>query len=408
MHSRTYLFTSESVSEGHPDKLADQISDAILDAFLSREATAKVACETLVADNLIVIAGEFRTSDEALFNAIHDRAAEIARQVLRDAGYRDAATGIDPDRCEVQVRFNHQSIQINQGVVHPDGQLGAGDQGLMFGFACDETPDLMPYPIWLAHRLVRRQAQLRKSGALPWLRPDAKSQVTVLYEGHKVAGIADVVVSTQIERGLDPAWVTREVTREIIDPLVPAKLRTRDFRLWVNPAGPFEIGGPNGDTGVTGRKIIVDTYGGSCPHGGGAFSGKDPSKVDRSATYMARYIAKNIVAAGIARRCLIQIAYAIGLADPVSVMIDTQGTGSVPYEELEAAVKKVFRLTPSGIIATLDLARPIYRQTAAYGHFGRSDIDLSWERTDQVEALKAALMDPLRYKAVEQKTLSSP
>ena len=282
-------------------------------------------------------------------------------------------------------------VSIHKGVVHADGTLGAGDQGLMFGYACDETPDLMPYPIWLAHRLVRRQAELRKSGALPWLRPDAKSQVTVLYEGHKVAGIADVVVSTQIESGLDPAWVMQEVTREIIDPLVPATLRTPDFRLWVNPAGPFEIGGPHGDTGLTGRKIIVDTYGGACPHGGGAFSGKDPSKVDRSAAYMARYIAKNIVAAGLARRCLVQIAYAIGVADPVSVMIDTQGTGSVPYETLEAAVKKVFRLTPSGIIAALDLARPIYRQTAAYGHFGRSDIDLSWERTDQTEALKAAL-----------------
>ena len=391
MHSRTYLFTSESVSEGHPDKLADQISDAILDAFLSREATAKVACETLVADNLVVIAGEFRTADPAVFDEVHDRAAAIARQVLTDAGYTDAATGIDPAHCEIQVRFNHQSIQINKGVVHADGTLGAGDQGLMFGFACDETPDLMPYPIWLAHRLVRRQAELRKSGALPWLRPDAKSQVTVLYEGHKVAGIADVVISTQIERGLDPAWVTREVTREIIDPLVPARLRTADFRIFVNPAGPFEIGGPNGDTGVTGRKIIVDTYGGACPHGGGAFSGKDPSKVDRSATYMARYIAKNIVAAGLARRCLVQIAYAIGVADPVSVMIDTQGTGTVPYEALEAAVKKVFRMTPSGIIETLDLARPIYRQTAAYGHFGRSDIDLSWERIDQVAALKAAL-----------------
>ncbi len=391
MSARPYLFTSESVSEGHPDKLADQISDAILDAFLAREATAKVACETLVADNLVVIAGEFRTSDEALFAAVHDRAAEIARQVLRDAGYTDAATGIDPERCEVQVRFNHQSIQINKGVVHADGQLGAGDQGLMFGYACDETPDLMPYPIWLSHRLVRRQAELRKSGALPWLRPDAKSQVTVLYEGHKVAGIADVVISTQIERNLDPAWVTREVTREIIDPLVPAKLRTEDFRIFVNPAGPFEIGGPNGDTGLTGRKIIVDTYGGAAPHGGGAFSGKDPSKVDRSATYMARYIAKNIVAAGFARRCLVQIAYAIGVAEPVSVMIDTQGTGSVPYALLEAAVRKIFRLTPSGIIAMLDLARPIYRQTAAYGHFGRSDIGLAWERTDQAEALKSAL-----------------
>ncbi|MDP1982887.1 MAG: methionine adenosyltransferase [Sulfuritalea sp.] len=391
MHSRTYLFTSESVSEGHPDKLADQISDAILDAFLSREATAKVACETLVADNLVVIAGEFRTADETLFVDVRDRAAEIARQVLTEAGYKDAATGIDPEHCEVQVRFNHQSIQINKGVVHADGTLGAGDQGLMFGYACDETPDLMPYPIWLAHRLVMRQAELRKSGALPWLRPDAKSQVTVFYEGHKVAGVSDVVVSTQIERDLDPAWVAREVTREIIDPLLPARLRTADLRIFVNPAGPFEIGGPNGDTGLTGRKIIVDTYGGACPHGGGAFSGKDPCKVDRSAAYMARYIAKNIVAAGLARRCLIQIAYAIGVADPVSVTIDTQGTGTVPYAALEAAVKQVFRMTPSGIIETLDLARPIYRQTAAYGHFGRSDIDLSWERTDQVAALKSAL-----------------
>jgi S-adenosylmethionine synthetase len=387
MSARTYLFTSESVSEGHPDKLADQISDAILDAFLAREATAKVACETLVADNLIVIAGEFRSADETVFDEVRDRAAEIARQVLRDAGYKDAATGIDPETCEVQVRFNHQSIQINKGVVHADGQLGAGDQGLMFGYACDETPDLMPYPIWLSHQLVRRQAELRKSGALPWLRPDAKSQVTVRYEGHKVAGIADVVISTQIERGLDPAWVTREVTREIIDPLVPAGLRTADFRIFVNPAGPFEIGGPNGDTGLTGRKIIVDTYGGSCPHGGGAFSGKDPSKVDRSAAYMARYVAKNIVAAGLARRCLVQLAYAIGVAEPVSVMIDTQGTASVSHEALEAAVRKVFRLTPSGIIAMLDLARPIYRRTAASGHFGRSDIDFAWERSDQVAAL---------------------
>jgi S-adenosylmethionine synthetase len=391
MNTRSYLFTSESVSEGHPDKLADQISDAILDAFLAREATAKVACETLVADNLIVIAGEFRTADPAIYEDIRDRAGEIARQVLRDAGYREADTGIDPDKCEVQVRFNHQSIQINKGIVHADGQLGAGDQGLMFGYACDETPDLMPYPIWLAHRLVARQAELRKSGALPWLRPDAKSQVTVLYEGQRVAGVNNVIISTQIERNLDPAWVAREVTREIIDPLLPANLRTPDFRVWVNPAGPFEIGGPNGDTGLTGRKIIVDTYGGACPHGGGAFSGKDPSKVDRSAAYMARYVAKNIVAAGLARRCMVQLAYAIGVAEPVSVMVDSQGTASVPDAALEAAVKKVFRLTPSGIIETLDLAQPIYRRTAAYGHFGRGEAGFSWERIDRVEALKAAL-----------------
>jgi S-adenosylmethionine synthetase len=391
MNTRSYLFTSESVSEGHPDKLADQISDAILDAFLEREASAKVACETLVADNLIVIAGEFRTADPAIYEDIRDRAEEIARQVLRDAGYREADTGIDPDRCEVQVRFNHQSIQINKGIVHADGQLGAGDQGLMFGYACDETPDLMPYPIWLAHRLVARQAELRKSGALPWLRPDAKSQVTVLYEGQGVAGVNNVIISTQIERNLDPAKVAREVTREIIDPLLPANLRTPDFRIWVNPAGPFEIGGPNGDTGLTGRKIIVDTYGGACPHGGGAFSGKDPSKVDRSAAYMARYVAKNIVAAGLARRCMVQLAYAIGVAEPVSVMIDSQGTASVPDAALEAAVKKVFRLTPSGIIETLDLAQPIYRRTAAYGHFGRDEAGFTWERTDRVEALQAAL-----------------
>jgi S-adenosylmethionine synthetase len=391
MNTRSYLFTSESVSEGHPDKLADQISDAILDAFLAREATAKVACETLVADNLVVIAGEFRTADPAIYDDIRSRAAEIARQVLRDAGYREADTGIDPDKCEVQVRFNHQSIQINKGIVHADGQLGAGDQGLMFGYACDETPDLMPYPIWLAHRLVARQAELRRSGALPWLRPDAKSQVTVRYDGQRVAGVHNVVISTQIARDLDPAWVAKEVTREIIDPLLPLNLRTADFRIWVNPAGPFEIGGPNGDTGLTGRKIIVDTYGGACPHGGGAFSGKDPSKVDRSAAYMARYVAKNIVAAGLARRCMVQLAYAIGVAEPVSVMIDSQGTASVPDSALEAAVKKVFRLTPSGIIAALDLARPIYRRTAAYGHFGRDEAGFTWERTDRVDALKAAL-----------------
>ncbi len=389
---RSYLFTSESVSEGHPDKIADQISDAILDAFLAREATAKVACETLVADNLVVIAGEFRTADPAIYEDIRDRAEGIARQVLRDAGYREADTGIDPDRCEVQVRFNHQSIQINKGIVHADGQLGAGDQGLMFGYACDETPDLMPYPIWLAHRLVARQAELRKSGALPWLRPDAKSQVTVRYEGQRVAGVNNVIISTQIERNLDPAQVAADVTREIIDPLLPMSLRAPEFRIWVNPAGPFEIGGPNGDTGLTGRKIIVDTYGGACPHGGGAFSGKDPSKVDRSAAYMARYVAKNIVAAGLARRCMVQLAYAIGVAEPVSVMVDSQGTASVQDSALEAAVKKVFRLTPSGIIASLDLARPIYRRTAAYGHFGRDDIDLSWERTDKVAALRSALI----------------
>ncbi len=391
MNVRRHLFTSESVSEGHPDKIADQISDAILDAFLAQEPEAKVACETFVADNLVVIAGEFRTAHKPLFNDIRDRAESIARQVLRDIGYRDAETGIDPENCEVQVRFNHQSIQINKGISLAGGIIGAGDQGLMFGYACDETPDLMPYPIWLAHRLVQRQAELRKSGALPWLRPDAKSQVTVAYEGHRVAGIENVIISTQIERDLDPEWVAREVTREIIDPLVPAELRAPGFRIWVNPAGPFEIGGPNGDTGLTGRKIIVDTYGGACPHGGGAFSGKDPTKVDRSAAYMARYIAKNLVAAGYARRCLIQVAYAIGVAEPVSLLIDTFGTGSVTDQRLEAVVRATFDLTPRGIIESLALRRPIYRQSAAYGHFGRDIPDFTWERVDQIENLAAAL-----------------
>ena len=387
--NRPYLFTSESVSEGHPDKLADQISDAILDAFLAQEATAKVACETLVADNLIVIAGEFRTADETVFEEVRSRAAEIARQVLRDAGYRDAGTGIDPDRCEVQVRFNHQSIQINKGIVHAGGQLGAGDQGLMFGYACDETPDLMPYPIWLAHQLVMRQAQLRKSGALPWLRPDAKSQVTVRYEGHKVAGVNDVVISTQIAGGLDPAWVTQQVTAAIIDPLLPPPARTADFRIWVNPAGPFEIGGPHGDTGLTGRKIIVDTYGGSAPHGGGAFSGKDPSKVDRSAAYAGRYVAKNIVAAGLASRCQIQISYAIGVSKPTSVMVETYGTGKISDEKITELVLEHFDLRPKGIVNMLDLLRPIYQKTAAYGHFGREEPEFTWENTDKAAALKA-------------------
>jgi S-adenosylmethionine synthetase len=387
MNPRRHLFTSESVSEGHPDKIADQISDAILDAFLAEEPDAKVACETLVADKLVVIAGEFKTVRKELFDEIRSRAAEIARQVLRDIGYRDAETGIDPNTCEVLVRFNHQSIQINKGISLAGGDIGAGDQGMMFGYACDETPDLMPYPVWLAHRLVQRQAELRKSGALPWLRPDAKSQVTVAYEGHRMVGVETVIISTQIARDLDPAWVKQEVAREIVDPLLPLVARTPDFKLWVNPAGPFEIGGPNGDTGLTGRKIIVDTYGGSCPHGGGAFSGKDPTKVDRSAAYMARYVAKNIVAAGLARRCMVQLAYAIGVAEPVSLLIETFGTGTVPDEKLEDMVKSTFNLTPRGIIDHLELRRPIYRQTAAYGHFGRTEPDFTWERTDQAQKL---------------------
>lgn len=389
--NRQHLFTSESVSEGHPDKIADQISDAILDAFLTRDPYAKVACETLVANNFIVIAGEFKTADEAVFLEVQALAESVARQVLRDIGYQDAATGIDPTTCEVQVRFNHQSAQINQGVDRAGGVIGAGDQGLMFGYACDETPELLPYPIWLAHRLVERQAALRKSGEISWLRTDAKSQVTAIYEGDRVVGVDTVVISTQHAKGIDQEAVRKAVLHEIVEPLVPPVLRTKNFRVLVNPTGCFEIGGPNGDTGLTGRKIIVDTYGGSCPHGGGAFSGKDPTKVDRSAAYAARYVAKNIVAAGLARRCTVQLAYAIGVADPVSIYIHTHGTGAVPDERLEVAVGAVFDLTPRGIIEGLELRRPIYRGTAAYGHFGRELPAFTWERTDRTDTLRHAL-----------------
>jgi S-adenosylmethionine synthetase len=389
--SRRHLFTSESVSEGHPDKVADQISDAVLDAFLSRDPQAKVACETLVADNLVTIAGEFRTADVVVFQEIQAGAADLARRVLRDIGYRDAETGIDPDHCEIQIRFNHQSDHIYQGVELADGAIGAGDQGLMFGYACDETPELMPYPIWLAHRLVERQAVLRKSGAFPWLRPDAKSQVTVAYEGNTVVGVHTVVLSTQHAPDVEQSAIRSAVIDEIIDHLVPQHLRLKGFRILINPTGRFEIGGPNGDTGLTGRKIIVDSYGGSCPHGGGAFSGKDPTKVDRSAAYMARYVAKNIVAAGLARRCTVQLAYAIGVAAPVSTLVDSHGTGTVDDEILEDAVAKTFDLTPRGIIESLNLRRPIYRQTAAYGHFGREHPSFTWEITDRIEQLRSAV-----------------
>jgi S-adenosylmethionine synthetase len=369
--SRRHLFTSESVSEGHPDKIADQISDAILDAFLTRDPQAKVACETLVADKLVIVAGEFQSADDAVFRDIQAGAEALARQVLRDIGYRDAETGIDPERCEVRIRFNHQSEHIRQGVERADGSIGAGDQGLMFGYACDETPELMPYPIWLAHRLMERQAEVRRSGTLPWLRPDAKSQVTIAYEGRKVVGVQTVVLSTQHAAGVDQDTIHAGVIEEIVHPLVPAAQRLDGFQVLVNPTGRFEVGGPRGDTGLTGRKIIADTYGGACPHGGGAFSGKDPTKVDRSAAYMARHVAKNIVAAGLATRCTVQLAYAIGVAEPVSLLVDTHVTGVVDDEQLEDVVSARFDLTPRGIIETLDLRRPIYRRTAVHGHFGR-------------------------------------
>ena len=319
------LFSSESVSEGHPDKLADRISDRALDAFLEREPTARVACETMLADQCVIVAGEFRTRDQGVFRSVRDQAVALVAEVLRDAGYTDADSGIDPERCEVQVRFHGQSPQIAQGVDRADGVIGAGDQGMMFGYACDETPELMPAPIVYAHRLVHRQAELRRSGQLPWLRPDAKSQVTFRYEDGRPVEVTGLVLSTQHATEVDEQELRDAVRRETFDVVVPAGMRSQDCGVWINPTGSFLVGGPNGDTGLTGRKIIVDTYGGAAPHGGGAFSGKDPSKVDRSAAYMARHLAKQVVARGWARRCTVQLAYAISVAEPVSFLIDADG-----------------------------------------------------------------------------------
>lgn len=377
--SRSYLFTSESVSEGHPDKIADQISDRILDEFLARDPNARVACETVLADQFVLVAGEFKTADPAVFETVKANAEKIVRQVIRDIGYTSKEDGIDPDACEVRIAFNRQSAHISQGVDQIDGEIGAGDQGLMFGYACDETPELLPLPISLAHKLVRKQAELRRSGALPWLRPDAKSQVSVRYVDGKPVAVEKVVLSTQHSPDISTSELREAVRREIVEAVIPAELRSSNFEVLINPTGRFEVGGPSGDTGLTGRKIIVDSYGGSCPHGGGAFSGKDPSKVDRSAAYMARHIAKNIVAAGLATKCLVQLAYAIGVVEPVSVLVDTYGTGKQSDEELEELVRQNFKLTPKGIIDSLDLKRPIYAKTAAYGHFGRTDIVLPWE-----------------------------
>ena len=379
MTIRDGLFSSESVSEGHPDKLADRISDAVLDEFLRLEPGARVACETLLADQCVVLAGEFKTRDLAVFRTVRERAVSLVAGVLRGAGYTDAATGIDPDRCEVQVRFNGQSADISQGVDRSDGVIGAGDQGLMFGYACDETPELMPAPIVYAHRLVRRQAELRSSGVLPWLRPDAKSQVSFRYEDGRPVAVEAVVLSTQHAEGVDTETLRAEVSRHIIDSVIPRSLRGTGYRELINPTGRFVTGGPKGDAGLTGRKIIVDTYGGAAPHGGGAFSGKDPSKVDRSAAYMARFLAKQVVARGWARRCLTQLAYAIGVAEPVSFLVDAEGAGPARNAEIAAALRQEFDLTPAGIIRQLDLQRPIYFDTAAYGHFGRTDLSLPWE-----------------------------
>jgi S-adenosylmethionine synthetase len=381
MSVRNGMFSSESVSEGHPDKLADRISDAVLDEFLRHDPSARVACETLLADQCVVVAGEFKTHSPETFRAVRERAVTIVSGVLRDAGYRDSATGIDPERCEIQVRFNGQSADINQGVDREDGVIGAGDQGLMFGYACDDTSELMPAPIVFAHRLVRRQAELRRSGALPWLGPDAKSQVTFRYEDGRPVAIEAVVLSTQHDAAIDTDSLRTAVSRDIIDAVIPASLRSAGYRELINPTGRFVTGGPKGDTGLTGRKIIVDTYGGAAPHGGGAFSGKDPSKVDRSAAYMARFLAKQVVARGWSSRALVQLAYAIGVAEPVSFLVEADGVSPARSAEIVDALRSEFDLTPAGIIRCLDLQRPIYYPTAAYGHFGRDDLDLPWENT---------------------------
>ena len=389
-----YLFTSESVSEGHPDKVADQISDGVLDAILAQDPKARVACETLVSTGLVVISGEITT--HATVNYI-----DIAREVIKRIGYNSSDIGFDYYTCAVLTALNKQSPDIAQGVNRtPEEEMdqGAGDQGLMFGYACDETASLMPMPIYLAHRLVERQALLRKDGRLPWLRPDAKSQVTLRYVNGRPDSIDTVVLSTQHtpemaemvdgSRRMKQAAIDA-IIEDIIQPVLPKELIKGDIKYLVNPTGVFEIGGPHGDAGLTGRKIIVDTYGGAAPHGGGAFSGKDPSKVDRSAAYAARYVAKNIVAAGLASKCLVQVSYAIGVAKPTSVMVETYGTGKIPDEKLTDLVMKHFDLRPKGIVRMLDLLRPIYQKTAAYGHFGRDEPEFTWEATDKAEMLKA-------------------
>ncbi len=384
-----FLFTSESVSEGHPDKVADQISDAVLDAILSQDPAARVAAETLVNTGLCVLAGEVSTS-------AHINYIQVARETIKRIGYNSSEMGFDADGCAVMVCYDEQSPDIAQGVNEGEGvdlDMGAGDQGLMFGYACDETPTLMPFAIYYAHRLMQRQSEVRKSGLLPWLRPDAKAQLTCVYdaESGKVKRIDTVVLSTQHAPHIERDELIEAVKTHIIKPVLPADMLTADTKYLINPTGRFVIGGPQGDCGLTGRKIIVDTYGGAAPHGGGAFSGKDPTKVDRSAAYACRYVAKNIVAAGLASQCQIKISYAIGIAQPTSIAIDTFGTGKVDEEKLIEIVRSHFDLRPKGIIQMLDLQRPIYSKTAAYGHFGREEPEFTWERTDKAAQLRAAV-----------------
>lgn len=382
--SKNYLFTSESVSEGHPDKVADQISDSVLDAILAQDSKARVACETMINTGMIILSGEITTSASVDFQ-------DVARQAVKRIGYNSSAMGFDWETCAVLVAMDKQSADIAMGVDEVDNrEQGAGDQGLMFGYATNETDVLMPAPITYAHRLVRRQAEVRKNGALPWLRPDAKSQVTFRYEDNQPVGIDAVVLSTQHNEEINTETLRAAVMDEIIKPVLPSEWISSDTQFHINPTGRFVIGGPVGDCGLTGRKIIVDTYGGMARHGGGAFSGKDPSKVDRSAAYAGRYVAKNIVAAGLADRCEIQVSYAIGVAEPTSISIDTFGTGKIDDARIEELVREHFDLRPKGLIAMLNLMQPIYTATAAYGHFGREDVELPWERTDKAAALKDA------------------
>ncbi|WP_456459127.1 methionine adenosyltransferase [Nitratifractor sp.] len=382
--SKEYIFTSESVTEGHPDKMADQISDAILDYIIERDPGARVACETLLSNGYCVIAGELKTQAYAPMQ-------DIAREVIRQIGYTDASFGFDYRSAGVLNGIGEQSPDINQGVDQASGETGAGDQGLMFGYACRETEELMPLPISLAHKITAKLAEVRKNGTLPYLRPDGKAQVSVRYRDGKPEAVTTVVVSTQHAPEVEQKQLHRDVLDEVIRAVIPHELIAEDIVYHINPTGRFVIGGPQGDAGLTGRKIIVDTYGGSCPHGGGAFSGKDPTKVDRSAAYAARYVAKNLVAAGVAERVTIQIAYAIGVVEPVYIMVDTHGTAAVDESRIEACVRDTFDLRPAGIIKSLDLLRPIYRKTAAYGHFGREEPEFSWERTDRVDEIRSYL-----------------
>jgi len=380
----SYLFTSESVSEGHPDKVADQVSDAVLDAILGRDNQARVACETMINTGMVVLSGEITSTANVDY-------AEVVRKTIREIGYNDAEMGFDADSCAVLVSLDKQSPDIARGVNEGQGldlDQGAGDQGLMFGYACNETDVLMPFPITYAHRLVKKQAEVRKSGALPWLRPDAKSQISVQYDNDKPVAVDTVVLSTQHDEEVGHKEIEEAVIEEIIKPVLPENMISPNTGFLVNPTGRFVIGGPAGDCGLTGRKIIVDTYGGAAHHGGGAFSGKDPSKVDRSAAYAGRYVAKNIVAAGLADKCEVQVAYAIGVAEPVSLMVNTFGTNKIPETQIESLIKDTFDLRPKAIIQDLNLLRPVYRQSAAYGHFGREETDFTWEAADRSAGLK--------------------